>query len=255
MNVVERQLADLFDLSLRFGSVATDVIKAGIEEHGLEPIQLFVPRSELPFMDGIDRFVEVALAVDDCDENYRLLAEEGILPSFTSPLPGPDMHEHLYARGFDGIPILACTDGENEAIMAPFRDLEVAPCPKVGVCTIAAEDIDSLASKFSRFFGMEWSETEPAGLGTRALVGRHRVKLIQHPEPDIARQILSPIVSAEMMFENHEEIRARLERAGHSVIRERTFRSGRKGWYFGRVISDLPITVFHPGDEREALGL
>ena len=44
---------DLLGLSMRFGDIATDVIKAGIDEHGLEPIQLYVPVSDLAFMNGL----------------------------------------------------------------------------------------------------------------------------------------------------------------------------------------------------------
>src|SRR3546814_19148525 len=93
-------------------------IKAGIEEHGLEPIQLFVSADDLPFMKGLPYpLVEIALAVDDCEESCRRLAADGIKPSFTSPLPGPDTQEHLYAHGFGGLPVMVCTDGDNESMM------------------------------------------------------------------------------------------------------------------------------------------
>ena len=256
MDALEVQLKDQLGLTLRFASVAPDVIKAGIEEHGLEPIELFVPAETLPFMNGVPGpFFEVALAVDNCDETYRRLAEDGILPSFTSPLPGPDTHEHFYAHGFYNVPTMVCTDGDNEAMMAPFLDLEKAAPPKIAVCSVLVEDIDAVAAKYSRYFDMEWVETDPGGLGTRALVGKHRVKLIEGADADIREQVLDPLVSAEFVFPNYEEICDRLSVAGYPILRERTFRSGRKQWYFGKVLAGLPISVFHPDDEAEALGL
>ena len=50
MDATTSQLKELLGLGMRFGNIATDVIKAGIEEHGLEPIQLLVPADNLPFM-------------------------------------------------------------------------------------------------------------------------------------------------------------------------------------------------------------
>src|SRR3546814_8633195 len=122
MDATTEQLKNLLGLGMRFGNIATDVIKAGIEEHGLEPIQLFVSADDLPFMKGLPYpLVEIALAVDDCEESCRRLAADGIKPSFTSPLPGPDTQEHLYAHGFGGLPVMVCTDGDNESMMDPFK--------------------------------------------------------------------------------------------------------------------------------------
>lgn len=256
MDPVEAQLKEMFGLPLRFGTIATDVIKAGIEEHGLEPIQLFVPASDLPFMAGLPYpLVEVALAVDDCEESYRRLAADGIEPSFSSPLPGPDTREHLYARGFGGLPVMVCTDGDNESMMAPFRDLENAPAPKVGVITMGVESIDAIAPLFTKYFGMDWVETDPAGLGRRAVVGGHRVKLVEAPDSTLADQAMQSLLATEMMFDDAEAVRDRLVAAGHRVLRERTFKSGRKAWYFGKVIAGLPLTIYHPDDDAEARGL
>src|SRR3546814_3445393 len=92
--------------------------------------------------------VEIALAVDDCEESCRRLAADGIKPSFTSPLPGPDTQEHLYAHGFGGLPVMVCTDGDNESMMAPFKDLEEASPPKLGVVTMGVDSIDAIAPLF-----------------------------------------------------------------------------------------------------------
>lgn len=256
MDATTRQLHDLLGLGMRFGSIATDVIKAGIEEHGLEPIQLFVPPGDLPFMEGLPYpLVEIALAVDDCEESYRRLAADGILPSFTSPLPGPDTQEHLYARGFGGIPVMVCTDGDNEAMMAPFKDLEQASPPKLGVVTVAVESIDAIAPFFSRYFDMDWTETDPAGFGSRAVVGEHRVKLVENPDAALSSHVTAPLLAAEMMFDEPEKVRQRIEKAGIRVLSERTFSSGRKAWFFGKAIAGLPLTVYDSRDDGEARGL
>jgi len=256
MDSVEAQLRDLFGLPLRFGEIATDVIKAGIEEHGLEPIKLFVPPEQLPFMAGLPYpLVEIALAVDDCEESYRRLAADGILPSFTSPLPGPDTQEHLYADGFGGLPVMVCTDGDNEAMMAPFRDLEAAPPPKVGVVTMAVDDADAVAALFTSYFDMRFVETDPGGLGARALVGGHRVKLVERPDADVSRQAMQSLLAAEMMFDDIAAVRDRLVAAGYPVLRERRFASGRSGWYFGRVVAGLPLAIYDTRDDAEARGL
>lgn len=255
MDATTRQLRDLLGLGMRFGTIATDVIKAGIEEHGLEPIQLFVPPETLPFMAGLPYpLVEIALAVDDCEESYRRLAADGILPSFTSPLPGPDTQEHLYANGFGGLPVMVCTDGDNESMMAPFLDLEAAPPPKLGVITMGVDSIDAVAPLFTKYFDMDWVETDPAGFGRRAVSGRHRVKLVEAAEPSLAQHFMAPLLSAEMMFENPHTIRARIEAAGIPVIHTRTFASGRESWFFGKAIAGLPLSIYDLRDEDEARG-
>ena len=256
MDTTTSQLKDLLGLGMRFGTIATDVIKAGIDEHGLEPIELFVPTETLPFMAGLPYpLVEVALAVDDCEESYRLLAADGILPSFTSPLPGPDTQEHLYAHGFGGLPVMVCTDGDNEAMMAPFKDLEAASPPKVGVITMGVDSIDAIAPLFTRYFGMAWTDTDPGGFGTRAVVGKHRVKLVEKPDPALAGHAMDCLLAAEMMFDDPAAVRARIEAAGIPVVHERTFRSGRKAWFFGKAIAGLPLTIYDTRDDAEARGL
>jgi hypothetical protein len=256
MDSTTGQLKDLLGLGMRFGNIATDVIKAGIEEHGLEPIQLYVPVDTLPFMKGLPYpLVEIALAVDDCEESYRRLAADGILPSFTSPLPGPDTQEHLYAHGFGGLPVMVCTDGDNESMMAPFRDLEEAPAPKLSVVTMGVDSIDAVAPLFTRYFDMEFVETDPAGLGARAVVGKHRVKLVEKPNPAFSGEYMQSLLAAEMMFDDIEPICAKIEKNGTKVIHERTFKSGRKGYYYGAAIAGLPLYIYATADDAEARGL
>lgn len=256
MDSTVAQFRDLFGMGMRFGPIAPDIIKAGIDEHGFEPIQLFVPAAELPFMQGLPYpLVEVALAVDDCEETYRMLAADGVLPSFTSPLPGPDTQEHLYANGFGGIPVMSCTDGDNESMMEPFLDLEHAPVPKCGLVVVTADDIDAMAERFTRYFGMEWKSTDAGGLGARALVGPHRIKLVETPSGVARDNAMQCVLSSETMVEDPDAVRATLEAAGHPVLAERTFASGRKGWYFGKVLSGMPVGIYDARDDAEARGL
>lgn len=256
MDSTVAKFRDLFGMGMRFGPIAPDIIKAGIDEHGFEPIELFVPAADLPFMQGLPYpLVEVALAVDDCEETYRLLATDGVLPSFTSPLPGPDTQEHLYANGFGGIPVMSCTAGDNESMMAPFLGLEEAPLPKCGLVVVAVDDIDAMAAKFTRYFGMEWVEADAGGLGARALVGPHRIKLVEAPSEVAHANAMQCVLSSEIVVENPAATRATLEAAGHQVLAERTFASGRKGWYFGKVLAGMPVGIYDARDDAEARGL
>jgi hypothetical protein len=254
MDSVVADLKRVLGLSMRFGTIATDVIKAGIEEHGLEPIQLFVPN--VPFMESLPApLVEIALAVDDAEAFKTRMAQDGLHPTVTSFLPGPDTNEYLYARGFQGLPVMVCTDGDNESMMSPFLDLEAAAPPKVGVVSMGVASIDEAVASFGRYFDMQFVETDPGGLGARAVVGKHRVKLVEKPNGRWQGHFMRGLLAAEMMFDDHEVIRRRLESAGYPVVGERTFNSGRKGYYFGATFAGLPLSIYSPGDDDEARGI
>src|SRR3546814_10554348 len=75
--------------------------------------------------------------------------------------------------------------------------------------------------------------TDPAGFGSRAVVGKHRVKLVEKPDPALSDHFMQSLIAAEMMFDDPESVRARIEAAGFPVLRERTFSSGRQACYFG----------------------
>ncbi len=78
MDATVAQFRDLFGLSMRFGPIAPDIIKAGIDEHGFEPIQLFVPAAELPFMQGLPYpLVEVAVG-QQIDQQFGFAAIVGV---------------------------------------------------------------------------------------------------------------------------------------------------------------------------------
>jgi hypothetical protein len=93
------------------------------------------------------------------------------------------------------------------------------------------------------------------GASARALVGGHRVKLVERPEPDISAQAMQPLLAIEMMFDDVAAVRDRLVAAGFPVLRERSFASGRSGWYFGRVIAGLPLAIYDTRDDPQARGL
>jgi hypothetical protein len=255
MDATVAALRSHLGLPMRFGNVAPDIIIAGIEEHGLEPIQLIA--RNVPFMADLPApLVEIALAVDDAEASKALLAKAGILPSVTSPLPGPNTQEYLYGGNkLHGLPIMVCTDGDNESMMAPFKNLEEASPPKVGVVTMAVDSIQKVAGDLTRFFGMEFFETDPAGLGARAVVGPHRVKLVEGADRSLSEEHMRSLIAVEMMFENVEAIKGRLEAAGYPTLRTRTFKSGRAGHYFGATIAGLPLAIYPPADDAEARGL
>jgi hypothetical protein len=255
MDATVAALKQLFGLSMRFGTLAREIIIAGIEEHGLEPIQLIA--KDVPFMADLPApLVEIALAVDDAEATKALLASSGIRPSVTSPLPGPETQEYLYGGDkIHGLPIMVCTDGDNEAMMAPFKSLEEAPPPKVGVVTMSVGSIDKVATDLGRFFGMTFVETDPAGLGVRAVVGPHRVKLVEGADAALAAHHMRSLIATEMMFDDVEATRVTLESAGYRVLRTRSFRSGRLGYYFGATIARLPLAIYATADDSEARGL
>lgn len=249
------RLRDLLGLSMRFGDIGRELFIAGIDEHGLEPIQLLVP--DLPFMAQVPApFIELALAVDDAEATRQALADAGITHFVASYLPAPDRNEYLYGTSaFHGLPLMVCTDGDNELQMAPFRDLEAAPPPKLGCITLQVPSIDAAVADFGRFFDMRFTETDPAGLGARAVVGPHRVKLIEAPTRSLQAEFMPPLLAGEMMFDDVESIRHRLEQAGHSVLAERRFRSGGRGYFFGIAPVGFPLSIYATTDDAEARGL
>lgn len=242
-------------LGMRFSEMAKDIIKVGIDEHGLEPIELIVDSVEF-MADQPAPLVEIALAVHDAPATRARLSAAGIEPSFTSPLPGPDTEEYLYGGNkFYGLPLMVCTDGDNESMMMPFRDLEEAPAPKVGCVTMLVDSIDKIAADFNRFFDMTFVETDAGGYGARAVVGAHRVKLVERPDPALVGEFMRSMIATEMMFDDVEATRRSLESAGFSVLRERTYKSGRKGYYFGATFERLPLYIYATADDNENRGL
>src|SRR3546814_13448886 len=88
---------------------------------------------------------------------------------------------------------------------------------------MGVDSIDAIAPLFSKYFDMEWTETDTAGFGSRAVVGKHRVKLVEKPDPALSDHFMQSLIAAEMMFDDPESVRERIEAAGFPVLRERTF--------------------------------
>src|SRR3546814_14453147 len=105
---------------------------------------------------------------------------------------------------------------------------------------MGGDSIDAIAPLLSKYFDMEWTETDPAGFGSRAVVGKHRVKLVEKPDPALSDHFMQSLIAAEMIFDDPESVWARIEAAGFPVLWERTFSSGRKACYFGNPLAGLP---------------
>lgn len=235
--------------------VPAELMRVGMDEHGLEPIQL-VDKSVAFFDDLPLPLIEIALAVDDAPKTRARLAEAGIEPSVVSPLPGPDTHEFLYGGDkIHGIPLMICTDGDNEQMLAPFRDLESAPVPKSGAITIAVDNIDAVAADLGRFLDMQFTETDPGGLGARAVTGPHRIRLIEGADPSLSQETMANMMSIDIMFADVEERRLHIENLGFPVLRTRVFSSGRKAYYFGSQPTGFPLAIYSSLDDKEMRGI
>jgi hypothetical protein len=248
-------------LGLRFfapGIIAELYPDAGFKvmfgEHGVEPIQ---PGPEgLPFAEG-DPLIEIAVDVADAESVLARMTAAGHLPIATSYLPVPKVNEYLFGPDFHGIKFLACTEGVNEAQVRselPFDALDDAAPPKIGCMTVVSPDIDALAADLTRFFDMEFQETDPAGLGVRALCGTHRVRLIEGPTA-LLDGTEGALASVDMMHHDVEGARVRLEGAGFAVRHSRALKSGGHAYYFGPTVAGLPLTLYPQAADAEMLGL
>src|SRR3546814_17821749 len=113
----------------------------------------------------------------------------------------------------------------------PFRAWDDGGAPNIGCVTLVVDYLGKAAADFGRFFDMSFVETDPAGLGERALVGPHRVKLVEKPSQEMARHFEMPLAAIEFMYDDVETTRQRLERAGYPVIHTRKFNRGNE-YYF-----------------------
>ncbi len=221
-------------------------------EHGLEPIQ---PHGEVAFTkDG--RLIEVAIDVADAEKTREGLKAGGYEPATISYLPGPDKNEYLYGREFHGLPLMVCTAGDNEAqmrVQGPFAALDDAPLPKIGCVSVVVEDLDKTVADMKKYFGMTFVDTDPAGLGARAMVGPHRVKLVEKPSAAVAA-LEPPLAAIEFVYDDVEPVRARIEAAGHPVLHTRTFSNGDKAYFFGSLIQDMPVAIYPVSADSEVIG-
>lgn len=228
--------------------------KVKFGEHGVEPIQ---PGPEgLPFAEG-DPLIEIAVDVADADSVLERMKAAGYLPIATSYLPVPKVDEYLFGPDFHGIKFLACTEGVNEAQIRselPFDALDDAAPPKIGCMTVVSPDIDALATDLARFFDMAFQEVDPAGFGARALCGNHRVRLIEGPSALLDGNH-GALASVDMMHDDVEGARAKLEAAGFAVRHARALKTGGHAYYFGPTVAGLPLTLYPAAADAEMLGL
>src|SRR3546814_18858165 len=75
------------------------------------------------------------------------------------------------------------------------------------------------------------------------MVGKHRVKLIQRGASDFTAEFRGPLAAFEVMYDDVEAQRAKMEQAGFKVLHERTMKSGRKAYYFGSQFEGLPFGI------------
>jgi hypothetical protein len=230
-----------------------DAISVMFGEHGLEPIQVHV--EGVPFaQDG--KLIEVAIDVADAGAAKAKLGAAGHVPVVENFLPAPAAHEYLFGRDFHGLPLMICTAGDNEKQMredGPFLALDDAAPPKIGCVTLVVEDADRVAADLERLLGMRFVETDPAGLGAKALVGPHRVKLVERPSA-LLDGIERPLASIDFIHHDVEGARARFEAAGYAVRHARPLKSGGNAYYFGETVQGMPVSLYPVAADAEILG-
>ncbi|MDB5971391.1 MAG: hypothetical protein JWQ90_3841 [Hydrocarboniphaga sp.] len=241
-----------FGLTFKWPDMGDIGLRVCIGEHGLEPLQ---PQRELPFLHGIPHpLMEVALAVDDADQVKDALVAAGHVVTAPSWLPIPGKFEYLFGPSFHGIPLMICTDGDNEAQLAPFKDLESAAAPKLGLVSLTVLDLDAAAADFERFFGMRFSDCDAAGLGKRAKVGAHRIKLVEGAaDASLVAAVHAPIAALEFVVEDVEAVCARLRQQSLKILLSHRLPSGRSKHYLQ--IEGLPLAIYDVADDHAERGL
>jgi predicted enzyme related to lactoylglutathione lyase len=244
-------------LGIRFVSPSLDKefssITVTFGEHGLEPIQL---HEAVPFA-SFGRLIEVAIDVADAEETRRKFEARGYRPIVNNFLPAPGAYEYLFGRDFHGLPLMVCTAGDNEAQMrldGPFRELDAAPNPKIGCVSLIVDNLAGVADDLSELFGMTFVDTDPAGLGARALVGPHRVKLVEGPAPERLADYELPLAAIEFAVDDVEASRRRIEAAGYPVRHVRPLASGGNAYYFGATVQRVPLSIYPASADDEIIG-
>jgi len=241
---VDRLLGTTFMVPALIEQLYPDAgFKVMFGEHGLEPIEAG-PDGIGFAKDG--RLIEVAVDVDDAEAVRARLEAAGYHHVADSYLPVPDTHEYLFGRDFHGVPFLVCTAGDNEKQMrsqGPFEYLEDAPPPKIGRVTLVVDDAAALAADLETFMGMRFVETEPAGFGRRAFGGTHRVRLVEGPSA-LLEGVERPLASIDFTVEDIEDVRRRFEDAGYPVLQTIPLLSGGNGYYFGKTVQNMPVSLY-----------
>lgn len=244
-------------LGIRFVSPSLDkefpAITVTFGEHGLEPIQLHEPVGFASF----GRLIEVAIDVEDAELTKHKFQAEGYEPIVNNFLPAPAAYEYLFGRDFHNLPLMVCKAGDNETQMradGPFLELDAAPYPKIGCVNLVVDNIKKVAGDLNRLFGMDFVDTDPAGLGENAVVGKHRIKLIENPSKDFTSEFELPLAAIEFAMDDVEKARERFEAAGYAVRYTRTLSGGRKAYYFGATVQRMPISIYPATADSEIIG-
>lgn len=227
--------------------------KVRFGEHGIEPIQ---PGPEGLAFANDGRLIEIAIDVADAESVRARLEDAGYKPTAISYLPVPDVNEYLFGRDFHGVPFLACTEGVNEAQVRSERHFDAladAAPPKIACVTVVVDDADAVARDLKKFYDMDFVEADPAGFGRRALIGTHRVKLIEGPSA-MLDGMEGPLASIDMLHGDVEAARQRFEDAGYEVKHKRELSSGGTAYFFGETVEKFPITIYPATADAEILG-
>lgn len=255
MEASVKRFSDVLGFTFRKVELGDFPLKVQIGEHGFEPLQ----STGFSFAPIEGPFIEVALAVDDAEKCRAAMEEKGHKPIAVNHIDVTDHDEYLFGPDFHGIPVMVAFEGDQEATIAtpdaPFATLEEAPAPKLGSCALLVDDLDAAVADFERIYDMRFVPTDPQGFGSRAVVGPHRVKLIERGPSAFTSEFRGPLAAFEVMYDDVEAQRARFEAEGYKVLHERTLRSGRKAYYFGSQFEGLPFGIYAAADDAEIRGL
>lgn len=255
MKSFTREVGDILDIHFISPSLDAEfpAITVTFGEHGLEPIQL---HEHVPFASH-GRLIEVAIDVDDAEVTRKKFRAAGYEPIVNNFLPAPAASEYLFGRDFHGLPLMVCTAGDNETQMradGPFRELDAAPNPKIGCVSLIVDSIDKVTADLKKFFGMTFVATDPAGLGEKAVVGVHRVKLIEKPNAQLLGEFELPLAAIEFIVDDVEKARQKIEDAGYPVRHTRKLNSGGNAYYFGATVQRMPLAIYPAHADSEIIG-
>lgn len=251
---IEKSVArfgDVLGFTFRSVDVGEAPLKVRIGEHGFEALE----STGFSFAPIEGNFIEVALAVNDAEKCKADMLAMGVDVMFANHIPETGNDEYLFKPDFHGLPLMVAFEGDQEATLAPFETLEDAPTPKLGCCAVLVDDLDAAIADFGRVYDMAFVPTDPQGFGKRAAVGKHRVKLVERGETAFASEFVGVLAAFEVMYDDVEAQRAKMEAAGFKVLHERTLSSGRKAYYFGAQFEGLPFGIYATADDAEIRGL
>jgi hypothetical protein len=246
----EARFGEVLGLEFRTLDLGDIPLKVMLGESGFEPMQ----STGMTFGPIAGPFVELGLAVKDVEACKNKLMESGFEPIVSVPLPIAESFEYLFGPAFHGIPVMVNTIGDLEAEQAPFLSLAEAALPKLGRCSLLVDDLGQAVADFGKFYDMAFVPADPSGLGRRAAVGSHRIRLIERGPGDFEAAFRGPLASIEIAYDNVEAQRDKFASAGIEPLHATKFKSGRNAYYFGAQFEDLPFGIYAAADDAEFLG-